>query len=306
MSVSATISCGLRSRRRFRALAASALALAWLTVGYGAHAQEKALLWKVSKDAHSLYLLGSIHYLRKEHFPLHRSILETFEASKRLVLEIDLNSISPEVAQRATLEKAIYRDGSTLEQNVDPETYQLTAQAAEKLGLEIKRLAPMKPWFAALTLVALKLQRLGLEPGLGVDRYLAERARGAGKPTRGWESLEFPLALFDRLPRLDQQALLRETVGQMNRLDADIDQIVQSWTRGDSDRLETLLLAGMKEFPELHERVIVERNRRWVSQIEKMIAQGGGALVVVGAAHLVGKNGIVEMLKARGYRMEQV
>jgi len=287
--------------RRVLILVAS---LAWLAVGHGIDAQEKTFLWKVSKNDRSLYLLGSIHYLRKENFPLHKSIIEAFNASKRLVLEIDLNRVSSDV-QKVTLDKAVYRDGQTLQQNVSKETYQLTEQQAAKLGIDMEVMATMKPWFVGLTLVAIKLQLIGLDPNLGVDHYLAERAKRSGKPTGGLETLEFQMRLLDQMSSRDQESFLRGSFAELDLLDTDLEQIVQAWLKGDGNLLETLLLAGMKEHPEVHEKLIVDRNRRWVPQIEKILAQGDGAMVVVGAAHLVGKDGVIEMLKARGYRLEQ-
>jgi uncharacterized protein YbaP (TraB family) len=292
-------------RRTLRRVLILAVSLAWLAIGHGIDAQEKTFLWEVSKDNHSIYLLGSIHYLRKENFPLHKSIIDAFDASKRIVLEIDLNRISPGVAQKVTLDKAVYRDGQTLQQNVSQETYQLAEQRASKLGIDMKVMAPMKPWFVALTLAAIKFQQIGLDPNLGVDHYLAERAKRSGKSTGGLETLEFQIGLLDQLSKRDQESLLRETVVELDLLDTNINQIVQAWLKGDSDSLEALLLAGMKEYPEVHEKIIVDRNRRWVPQIEKIFAQGDGAMVVVGAAHLIGKDGVIEMLKARGYRLEQ-
>jgi uncharacterized protein YbaP (TraB family) len=292
-------------RRTLRRVLILAVSLAWLAIGHGIDAQEKTFLWEVSKDNHSIYLLGSIHYLRKENFPLHKSIIDAFDASKRIVLEIDLNRISPGVAQKVTLDKAVYRDGQTLQQNVSQETYQLAEQRASKLGIDMKVMAPMKPWFVALTLAAIKFQQIGLDPNLGVDHYLAERAKRSGKSTSGLETLEFQIGLLDQLSKRDQESLLRETVVELDLLDTNINQIVQAWLKGDSDSLEALLLAGMKEYPEVHEKIIVDRNRRWVPQIEKIFAQGDGGMVVVGAAHLIGKDGVIEMLKARGYRLEQ-
>ena len=69
--------------------------------------------------------------------------------------------------------------------------------------------------------------------------------------------------------------------------------------------LATLMLAGMRAYPELYRKVIVERNQRWLEEITQLVRQGGDALVVVGAAHLVGKDGVVAMLKARGFDAEQ-
>jgi uncharacterized protein YbaP (TraB family) len=305
MRVAEIMFSSARIRRIMPRVLVLAVSLVWLVVSDTSDAQEKTLLWKVSNDKHSIYLLGSIHYLKKENFPLHKAILTAFNASKRLVLEVDLNRISPAAAQRVTLEKAMYRDGQTLQQNVSEETYQLAEQHAAKLGIDMKIMGPMKPWFVALTLLAIKFQQIGLDPNLGVDHYLAERAKASGKATSGLETLEFQVGLFDQLSKRDQESLLRETVGEMELLVTNINQIVQSWLNGDSDSLETLLLGGMKEYPELHEKIIVERNRRWVPQIEKILAQDGDAIVVVGAAHLVGKDGVIEMLKARGYRLEQ-
>ena len=268
-------------------------------------AQEKSLLWQVSRDDKSIFLLGSIHYLRKDNYPLNQTILNALDASKRLVLEIDLNRTSTESAQRSTLEKAIYRDGTTLAQNVSPETYELASRRANELGLDMRILNPMKPWFAALTMIAINLQRMGFDPKFGVDRHLAERAKSSGKPTSALETLESQLGIFDQLSNREQELMLRETVEEIERLNKEINAIVQAWLKGDDYRLTTLLLAGMQEYPDLYENVLVERNRRWVTDIEKLVQQGSGAMVVVGAAHLVGKDSVVEMLKAKGYSVEQ-
>lgn len=289
----------------FRLIAALLLLLAWSAGGRSLEAQEKSLLWKVSQDGKSIFLLGSIHYLREENYPLNQAILDTFDASKRLVLEIDLNQTSPGAAQRVVLEKAIYRDGSTLAQNISEETYQLTSKRASELGIDMKALQPMKPWFVALTMLSAKLQQMGLNPKLGVDHHLAERAKRNGKPTTGLETLEFQLGMFDQLAKREQESMLRETADAVERIEKNINGIVESWLKGDGDRLATLMLAGMRAYPELYRKVIVERNQRWLEEITQLVRQGGDALVVVGAAHLVGKDGVVAMLKARGFDAEQ-
>jgi len=281
------------------------LTILWLGAAPSLHAEEKTLLWKVSKDSNSVYLLGSIHYLRSENYPLKKAILDAFDNSKRLVFEIDLNAISPEAAQRTMLEKAIYRDGTALAQNIDTKTYESVAERVTQLGMDIRIFNPMKPWFAAVTLVAIKLKALGLDPRLGVDQYLAAEAKRRGKPTSGLETLEFQIGLLDQLSKQNQEAMLRETVTELDLLDRNINEIVKSWVEGDEAVLAKLLLDGMMEFPEIHEKIIVERNRRWLPEIEKFLQQESGTMVAVGAAHLVGRNGIIEMLKTKGYSVEQ-
>jgi uncharacterized protein len=100
--------------------------------------------------------------------------------------------------------------------------------------------------------------------------------------------------------------MLRETVTELDLLDRNINDIVQSWVNGDDGLLAKLLLAGMMEYPEIHQKIIVDRNRRWLPEIEKSLQKGSGAMIVVGAAHLVGQDGVIEMLKAKGYSVEQM
>jgi len=277
----------------------------WLGAAAHVRADEKSLLWKVSKGSSSVYVLGSIHYLRSENYPLKKAILDAFETSKRLVLEIDLNATSGQAAQRLMLEKALFRDGTSLPQNISAETYQLAAERATQLGIDMGIFNPMKPWFAAINLIAIKLKALGLDPRRGVDRYLAGEAKRRGKPISGLETLDFQIGLLDQLSKQNQETMLRETVSELDLLDRNIDEIVRSWADGDEAVLAKLLLAGMVEFPEIHQKVIVERNRRWVPEIEKLLEQGSGALIVVGAAHLVGRDGVIEMLKTKGYSVEK-
>jgi len=292
------------ARTRHR-LGSVLVAMLWLGAAANLRADEKSLLWKISKGPSSVYVLGSIHYLRSENYPLKKAILDAFETSKRLVLEIDLNATSGQAAQRLMLEKALFRDGTSLPQNISAETYQLAAERATQLGIDMGIFNPMKPWFAAINLIAIKLKALGLDPRRGVDQYLAGEAKRRGKPISGLETLDFQIGLLDQLSKQNQEAMLRETVSELDLLDRNIDEIVRSWADGDEAVLAKLLLAGMVDFPEIHQKVIVERNRRWVPEIEKLLEQGSGALIVVGAAHLVGRDGVIEMLKTKGYSVEK-
>mgnify|MGYP001245844171 FL=1 len=295
-----------RPRRTAGILCALLLLLAPLVSFGQASAQEKSFLWRVRSEKNSIYILGSIHFLKKESYPLKKSIEQAFDAVSKLVLEIDLQSATAEKTQQLTLEKGLFRDGTTLQQNVDKETYDLAERRARELGIDLRAMNPLKPWLVALTLTTMKLQKLGFDPNYGVDRYLTERAKRSGKSTGGLESLEFQIGLLDGLSGRDQEMMLRETLKELDQLDKGVEQLVQFWLKGDLGSVEQWLLAGMREYPDVYEKVIVERNRRWLPQIEKMIAQGENAMVIVGAAHLVGREGVIELLKQRGYTVEQL
>jgi uncharacterized protein len=269
-------------------------------------AQEKSFLWQLRSGKGDMYILGSIHFLKRENYPLNPTIEKAFDRAEKLLFEIDFKSADPATLQRLTLEKGLQRDGKTLQQNISAQTYSLAAKRAQELGIDIRALSPLKPWVVALTMASLQLQKLGFDPNSGVDRYLAGRAKIAGKPIAGLETAAFQIGLMDQLSASDQESMLRQSLREMDLLDKGLDQIVRAWGAGDVPALEQLLLNAMREYPAVHQKIVVDRNRRWLPEIERLITQGENALVIVGAAHLVGKEGVIELLKARGYILEQM
>ena len=269
-------------------------------------AEEKSLLWKSNPVQMAVYVLGSIHFLKKQNYPLKKDIEDAFAQSRKVVLEINLDALDPQTTDKITLQRALNAKGVTLEQNVSPETFALAEKRARDIGVDIRALNPFKTWSVALTLSTVKMRQLGFDPAFGVDRYLAQRAKDAGKSIAGLETLEDQIGIFDHLSRSEQESMLRQTVEEMNTLETSIDRIVEAWLKGDSSLLEQSLLAGMREYPQLYSKLILERNQRWLPQIEAMIKQGDNALIVVGAAHLVGKDGLIQWLKQRGYLVEQM
>lgn len=294
-----------KSLARFYALSAL-FSLALLACGFDLWAQEKNFLWKVATDKGSVYLLGSIHLLRRQDATLKPIIDETFNQTKRLVFEVDLVNESPEKMQKLILQKGINLDGKTLQQKVSKETFQWATIWANELGIDIKTLTPFKPWLAGLTMLVMHLQKLGYDPNSGVDRQLAQRAKLANKPVSGLESSESQFELLDQLPAGLQELMLRHSLREMEQIGKLVDDMVRAWRDGDVTAAEKLFLESMTEYPELQEKMLDERNRNWLPQIEKFINSGEDTLVVVGAAHLVGKNGLIELLKARGYKLEQM
>ena len=268
-------------------------------------AQEKSFLWQVRSPQNTVHVLGSIHFLKKGSYPLNRIIEETFNGTKKLVLEMDLRSANPEKVRQLTLQKGVSSDGLPLDQRVSKDTYAIVSKRAAEAGVDVRALAPFKPWVVAMTLASMKLQKLGFDPSFGIDRYLADRAEQAEKSIEGLETAEFQIDLFDRLSARQQELFLRQTLLEIDQLESSADKIVQAWRSGDSKAMENLLLRGMHEYPEVKKVIIDDRNRRWLPQIEKLLAQGDNTLVVIGAAHLVGKDGVIELLRDRGYTVEQ-
>ena len=287
------------------------LALTLVMTGMSAYfgqlsAQEKSFLWKAPGNANTVYILGSIHLLKRESATLKPIVHEVFDKSKRLVLEIDLLKEGPDKFQQLLMQKGVNLDGKMLPQQLSAETYELAAQKAGELGIEIKLLAPLKPWVVALTMAVMQLQKLGYDPSLGIDHQLAQRAKQENKPVSGLETAEFQMDLFNELTAPQQDMFLRQSLLEMDQLEKAVDAMVGAWNSGDVALGERLFLASMRGYPELKDKVLDARNRRWIPQIEQLLKQNHDVLVVVGTAHLVGKSGVIELLKIRGYKLEQM
>jgi uncharacterized protein YbaP (TraB family) len=269
-------------------------------------AQEKSFLWKAPGSENTVYILGSIHLLKWESATLKPIGQEVFGKSKRLVFEIDLLKEGPDKFQQLLMQKGVNPDGKILPQQLSPETYELAARKAGELGIDIKLLAPLKPWVVALTMVVMQLQKLGYDPSLGIDHQLALRAKQENKPVSGLETAEFQMDIFNELTAAQQDMFLRQSLREMDQLEKAVDDMVGAWNSGDVMRGERLFLDSIRAYPELKDKVLDARNRRWIPQIEQLLKQNQDVLVVVGTAHLVGKSGVIELLKDRGYRLEQM
>lgn len=280
----------------------------WLLLGAGAmlRAEEKSFLWKVRSEKNTLYLLGSVHFLKKEHYPLKKVVETAFERSQKLVLEIDLGKTEPQKAQREMLTRGMNTGGATLDKSVSPETLALVEKRARELRIGVQGLNHFKPWLVALTISTLKLQQLGFDPNYGVDRYFFERAKKDEKEISGLESFEYQLNLFDRLSAREQERMLLQTLKDLDLLEKGVDRIIQAWTNGNSEALESLLLGSFKEYPEIYQKIMYDRNRQWLPRIEGFLSQNEITMVVVGAGHLIGRGGLVDLLKERGFAVEQM
>jgi uncharacterized protein YbaP (TraB family) len=266
----------------------------------------KHCLWKIQSKTNTVYLLGSVHVLRAEHYPLSPVIERVFHDSRKVTLELLFDDINPQVVQTAMLAKGKLEAGGSLKTTLAPDAYGLLKRHAEELGIPVESLDSFKPWVVALTLTTLKLQKLGYDPQHGVDRYLARKAQQAGKEISGLESFEFQIHLFDRLSPDEQEKLLLHTLRDFEVVEKEFARLVGAWVEGDTAVLEKILLASFRDFPEIYARMVVERNRRWLDELERILGRDEVTLVVVGAGHLVGSESLIAMLKNQGYGVEQL
>lgn len=271
-----------------------------------ASAQGKHFLWKVEGSGASVaYLLGSLHLLTPEFYPLSADINEAFAASRTLVEELDLDEMNDPAQMMSAISKAMLADGRTLDQVVAPSTFAEVSKRAEKAGLPMIALQRMKPWLVAITLMGPTLQAAGFTAELGIDKHFFDRAKEAGLKRQALETLAYQLDRFDQLSPKLQEDMLISSMKDLDTQVGNVTELAQQWAAGDVKALEASLLVSFEGSRELYDRLLVERNGNWVPHVETCLQQNAGCFIVVGAAHLVGPDGLPTLLAKKGYRVTQ-
>jgi uncharacterized protein len=263
-------------------------------------------LWKVASGNHNVYLLGSIHFLKEKNHPLPGSMEQAFEDAHVVVFEMDMEDAKGGNDQQLLLTKGMYPPGRTLKAGIRKDTYDLLRTQLEVLGLDIQMFASFKPWFVTLTLLSVKLQMSGFDPAYGIDHYFLVKARKSQKEIMALETMAEQIDIFDGLSDSDQEALILQTLRDMDTMDAEIDRLVAAWREGDGEAMSGLILKSFRDYPVIYDRLILRRNKKWLDRIEQFMRQRENVLVIVGAGHLIGADGLVEMLKRKGYTVDQL
>ena len=296
----------MRLNNRRLSWAVSCLLLVFGCAALDAQAPASHFLWKVtSAGGHEAYLLGSVHVLSKNFYPLDPAIDKAFASAKTLVEEIDLDEMEDPANMASLMSKAVLPGGQTLDQVVSPETYAAVRTRAAANGLPLPMLQRLKPWIVAVMLTAAEVTKAGFDPSLGIDRHFFNKAKAAGMPRRALETAAYQFDRLDGLSSELQEAALNAMLADIDAQAGNIEKLATAWKAGDTKSLEGLLMAGFTEAPEIAERLLFERNRNWVAPIERCLSENGHCFVVVGAAHLVGPGSVVELLRARGHTVVQ-
>lgn len=289
-------------RHRAALLAAAAL----LLLATPAARPDALPMWEVNGAANRVAILGSIHFLKPGRDALPAAVVEAYRNADVVVMEIDLDDLDAAAAQASLQRLGIDPQGRTLEQLLGPRDFAAAQAKARAAGIDLQLLQGFEPWLAALTVTQLRLASLGYDADAGIEHRVLEMAQRDRKEIRGLETVEQQFAAMDRLPPAAQGAFLLETLDDAATMAEQVDAIVAAWKQGDTRRLETEFLHGLKDQPDLYRRIVVDRNRDWAGKLKVLLRDRHDYLVVVGTLHLVGPDSLISMLERAGYAPRQV
>ena len=263
-------------------------------------------MWQINGASNRIYLLGSVHVLRQQDYPIPTAIEKAYQDAEILIMEIDVDDLDPIEMAGIVNELGVIKDGSTLQEIMGPSLYEEAADYASQLDIPFLMLAQTEPWLAAITIEQMMLLRIGFNPEYGIEFHLSAKASEDSKEILGLESVREQLEFLDKLSLSAQRSLLIQTLRESLNIEENLDLLIDAWRHGDIDFLEENLLAEMQRYPELYRTLIVDRNEAWVEQIRNLIGEQDDYLIVVGTLHLVGDDGLPALLSEIGITTDQL
>jgi uncharacterized protein YbaP (TraB family) len=270
----------------------------------GAHAAGP--VWAIHGAHNTVYLAGSVHALPENDSTLPAAFDRAYRDSTKLVMEIDLAKFDPAEEGGWMAEHGTLPPGTHLRSLVGEQTYARVTAAAAQLGLPMVALDHQTPWLVGIELSEHAYENAGFSAEQGVEEQLLTRVQTDGKATAGLETVSEQLTGLSQLSREDQVRMLEQAMDDLKDLQGEMKDIVAAWRRGDADRMAALLSSEYEAFPALYRPLVTVRNERWLPQIEALLKGGDNVMVVVGALHLVGKGGLLELLRKDGYTATQL
>jgi len=261
-------------------------------------------MWQVSDEDTTIYLFGTLHLMKKDTKWVTPTLQEALGKADGLMLEL----APDQVAAAGPLMAAAGRlpEGAILRGVIGDGLYSDVMRVSRTLGLPDGALDQARPWFTGMSLSVITLVRVGYDPASGADKALTEEAQRRGIPVAGLETAAFQASLFGDLNAEEERTLLLATLRDLHDAQGYFAKLEKAWVTGDTEELDKMLNESMNESPELLERLLYARNRNWAKGIGTRMQKPGTIMIAVGAGHLVGRESVIDLLRANGFDIKRI
>ena len=283
----------------------STLASLFLLGGLCHQAQADSSVWKVSKDSDYIYLAGTVHILPPSEFPLPKEFDIAYANTDAVILETELPAEGDTAFQAKMMKIMTYSQEKTLRDYVSKKTYSQLEAYATEMGASMVMLERFKPGLLLTIFTMMEVQRAGLK-GEGVDAYFDKLAKKDGKKLEYLETIDFQLNMIANMGEGNEDKFLLQNLEEFKDFKPLLLKLIAAWRSGDMNTLNTIALEPMKKDPQSMKQLLTDRNNNWIPLIDAMFTDDDKELVMVGAAHLVGEQGVITLLENKGYKITQV
>jgi hypothetical protein len=262
-------------------------------------------VWKVTKGNDYIFIGGTVHILPPSEFPLPAEFEQAYKKSDAIVLEAKLPDPSDSSFQMKMMLTMAYSDGKTITEFISPKTQQQLSNYVTSLGADFAMFAGFKPGFLMTMLTMLEAQKSQLS-GEGVDMFYSKKASTDNKAIEYFETADFQMNMIAQMGMGNEEKFVKSNLKQMQDFKSVFLGLLKAWRAGNTEQLNKLALEPMKEDPETVKLMLTDRNKNWIKDIDQMFTDNDKEFVLVGVAHLVGEDSVLDLLKAKGYQISKI
>ena len=263
-------------------------------------------VWQITSGLNSVYLGGTVHLLRPSDYPLPQEYEQAYQNSSQIYFETDLSAMSDLSVQTQMLQQLTYQDGRSLKGVLSNEAYAALSDYIEEAGVPLMMMEKFKPGMVVSMLQVMEFQRIGFTPE-GVDAYFNTRAISDSKSIGQLETVMEQIGFLASMGEGNESEFILLSLRDLEETADLMDGMIAAWRLGNNSELADLFINEMKnEAPELYNSLLRQRNLNWIPQIDQMLKDNDTEFVLVGAAHLVGDEGLLKLLELKGYQVTQL
>jgi len=271
-------------------------------------------MWEIQGGKSKAYLLGSIHTMPKDVYPLDEKIETAFSDSDVLIVEADPTTLDQTEVNNFIMTNAVYKDSINLQTVLDEELFNNISVKMQELGLTEEQLKSFKPWFVSLNLGMGALQKIDITTGQGIDLHFLEKAHEQEMTILELETAVSQLEALSSMDDETQIDYLQYSLNDLENAKKDFMKMLECWLAGDAEAMNKQTKMKLLELKDELPGIVHYYNQIFVNRDINIAKKLAGYLeneedhtyfVIVGAFHLIGDDGLLNLLQNKGYKTIQ-
>lgn len=268
--------------------------------------QAATSVWKVSKGNNYFYLAGTMHVLKADDYPLPAEFEQAYKDASHVVLEVDLSKQDMGKFQQRLAAKNFYGEGRNLKDTITPAAWKALHDYCDSRGLRAEHFIDMPVGIVITTIAMAEMMQLDIDQQ-GVDAYFLDKAVKDKKTIEGLETMDQQIDFLFSMGKGDESNFILQNLEELSQLPEQVDLLRKAWRAGDMAAIDTLMIKDMKEkYPDVYQQLLYQRNLNWLPQLQALTDSKEVEYVLVGAAHIAGKDGLKALLKEKGYTVQRL
>ena len=277
--------------------------VAFASLALSTHLFAASTVYEISKGESKIYLAGTIHMLRAQDFPPPAEFDSAYRESQHIYFETDIEyTKTPEFGQRFAQAMTL-PDNKSIKDVLSTDAWAELQNFSQKNQFPLKQFMNFNPAMISILITISEAKKMGVEDG--VDVYYDKLARNEKKLIGEMESGDDVISYMKNFSNETPDKIIKSTLSDVENIHEDLKRMITSWRTGDLDSLEQNMGEKMrKEMPGAYKSLVIDRNKKWLPKMEKMLVTPEVEMVMVGSLHLSGKHGLLASLKKSGYNVK--